>query len=239
MMNMKATLRLAGLVWACTLVTSVAFGQQYQSIVKMNPFGLFTGQYMIGYEHMLNDQMSVQLMPGFISSSGDQNSSLGAYNNRLERSKTGFIVIPEFRYYVSPDATGAPHGLYLAAFVRYLSAKWDWNDVRDEGYTYYDDVTGTTLEGSADVSRDDQRDVIGGGITIGYAYYTSGGAMVEAFIGPQFKSVSFTRNYLSEDISSVEQGDVYFGQKYIDTSLGGSENTGMGLRFGVNIGFGF
>ena len=71
MMNMKATLRLAGLVWACTLVTSAAFGQQYQSIVKMNPFGLFTGQYMIGYEHMLNDQMSVQLMPGIISTNSE------------------------------------------------------------------------------------------------------------------------------------------------------------------------
>jgi hypothetical protein len=183
--------------------------------------------------------MSVQLMPGFISSNGEQNSSLGTYNNRLERSKTGFIVIPEFRYYVSPDATGAPHGMYLAAFVRYLSVNWDWNDVRDLGYSYYDDVTGTYLEGSADVSRDDQRNVIGGGITIGYAYYTSGGAMVEAFIGPQFKSVSFTRNYVSEDITSVEQGDAYFDQKYLDVSLGGAENTGMGLRFGVNIGFGF
>lgn len=138
---------------------------------------------------------------------------------------------------MSPDATGAPHGLYLAAFARVLSAKWDWNDVRDTGYSYYDAELDMYFEGDANVSRDDERVAVGGGIVLGYAYYTSGGAMVEAFIGPQFKSVSFTRTY--EDFTDVELGDAVFDQKYIDVSLGGSENSGMGVRFGVNIGFGF
>lgn len=228
-----------GLGLAFAALASVAFGQQYSGIIKNNPFGLFSGQYMIGYEHMLNDQMSVQLMPGIIAGSGDQNNSLGTYNNRLERKKFGFIAIPEFRYYVSPDATGAPHGLYLAAFLRVLSVNWEWNDVRDREFTYYDDELGTTLEGSADVSRDDQRTVMGGGVTIGYAYYTSGGAMLEAFIGPQFKSVAFTRTYRDAAITSVEEGDVLFERKFVDVSLGGTESAGVGVRFGVNIGFGF
>lgn len=225
--------------FAAIFVTAagLASAQQYTSIIKTNPLGLFAGQYMLGYEHMLNDQMSVQLMGGFISSTGEQNSSLGTFNNRLERTKTGFIAIPEFRYYVSPDATGAPHGLYLAAFARVLSAKWDWNDVRDTGYSYYDAELDMYFEGDANVSRDDERVAVGGGIVLGYAYYTSGGAMVETFIGPQFKSVSFTRTY--EDFTDVELGDAVFDQKYIDVSLGGSENSGMGVRFGVNIGFGF
>lgn len=218
-------------------VAGLASAQQYTSIIKTNPLGLFAGQYMIGYEHMLNDQMSVQLMGGAISSTGDQNSSTGAYNNRLERTKSGFIAIPEFRYYVSPDATGAPHGLYVAAFARVLSAKWDWNDVRDTGFSYYDAELDMYFEGDADVSRDDERVAVGGGIVLGYAYYTSGGAMVEAFIGPQFKSVSFTRTY--ENFDDVDLGDAVFDQKYIDVSLGGAENSGMGVRFGVNIGFGF
>lgn len=218
-------------------VAGLASAQQYTSIIKTNPLGLFAGQYMIGYEHMLNDQMSVQLMGGLISSTGDQNSSTGAYNNRLERTKSGFIAIPEFRYYVSPDATGAPHGLYVAAFARVLSAKWDWNDVRDTGFSYYDAELDMYFEGDADVSRDDERVAVGGGIVLGYAYYTSGGAMVEAFIGPQFKSVSFTRTY--ENFDDVDLGDAVFDQKYIDVSLGGAENSGMGVRFGVNIGFGF
>ena len=218
-------------------VAGLASAQQYTSIIKTNPLGFFAGQYMIGYEHMLNDQMSVQLVGGAISSTGDQNSSLGNYNNRLERKKTGFIAIPEFRYYVSPDATGAPHGLYLAAFARVLSAKWDWNDVRDSGYSYYDATLDMYLEGDANVSRNDERMAVGGGIVLGYAYYTSGGAMLEGFIGPQFKSVSFTRTY--DNYESVDEGDLYFDQKYLDVSLGGAESTGMGVRFGVNIGFGF
>ena len=235
---MKASLK----AWVACLALGAAASasaQQYNGIVKTNPLGMFAGQYMVGYEHMLNENMSIQVVPGLIHRTSDQNDSFGTYNNRYEQLKSGFIVVPEFRYYVSPDATGAPHGLYLAAFARVLSVNFDLDDVRDLEYTYYDDLLEMTLEGSADVSRDEQRTAIGGGITIGYAYYTSGGAMLEAFIGPQFKSVTYNRTYLSADIPSTEVGDEIFSQKYADFSLGSTENSGMGIRFGVNIGFGF
>jgi len=224
-------------------LASWASAQQYTSIVKTNPLGYFASQYMIGYEHMLNDRMSIQVMPGFINRKTDQNATdydeflNPVYNHRYEQTKSGFILIPEFRYYVSPDATGAPHGLYLAAFTRFMSLKYDLADVRDLDYFHYDAASMTTEVRSANVSRVDQRTVLGGGITIGYAYYTSGGVTLEGFIGPQFKNVAFTRTYA--DFADVEAGDEAFDAKYADFSLSGVENSGGGVRFGVNVGIGF
>ena len=46
-------------------------------VIKTNPFGLFLGQYQLGYEHALSDNFSVQLSAGMISgelTASDSNS---------------------------------------------------------------------------------------------------------------------------------------------------------------------
>ncbi|MEY5043105.1 MAG: hypothetical protein RJA19_332 [Bacteroidota bacterium] len=202
------------------------FAQQYKGVVKTNPLGYFAGQYMIGYEHMLTDRMSVQLMPGLVSQNSSQSWNYGTEVYSYEQKKSGFIVIPEFRYYVSPDRTGAPHGLYVAALARVLMLTYDLEDTGD-------------LFPYGDLSREDKRTVFGGGAVLGYQYATSGGFTLEAFAGPQFKSVSFDRTYDSAAIPTTEAGDALFEEKFADISLSGVDNSGAGLRFGVNIGYAF
>jgi hypothetical protein len=49
--------------------------------------------------------------------------------------------------------------------------------------------------------------------------------------------VTFERTY--DNFSNVEVGDAAFDSKFLDVSLAGLENSGAGVRFGVNVGFGF
>jgi hypothetical protein len=200
---------------------------QFKGTIKWNPLGIFAGQYQFGYEHMLNDRMSVQLMAGLINQSTDQ-----AYQNfvlgeqyRYEQQKSGFIAIPEFRYYVSPQDFGAPEGLFVSAFARLLNLTYDLDDAADEGEW-------------GDLSRMDERMVFGGGLVVGYGYYLDNGLMLEAFIGPQFKSVTFDRTY-DNPLLDEETGDSLFDEKFVDISLGNVDNEGGGVRFGINIGFAF
>jgi len=206
---------------ALAAVTFGAQAQQYKGVVKTNPLGYFTGQFMFGYEHMLNDRMSVQLMPGLVS----QSSSQTLFETSYEQQKSGFIVIPEFRYYLKPDNLGAPEGLYVAGLARVMSLTYDLTDTSPANGLY------------ADVSRTDKRTVIGGGAVIGYAFFMDNGLSAELFVGPQFKSVSFDRTY--DNFTNSEAGDAEFDSKFVDVSLAGLENSGAGVRFGINVGFGF
>jgi hypothetical protein len=212
---------------ALVAATLGAYAQpnQYKGVVKTNPLGYFTGQFMFGYEHMLNERMSVQLMPGLVSQSSSQTlyDDMGMETS-YEQKKSGFIVIPEFRYYLKPDNLGAPEGLYIAGLARVLSLTYDLTDTGAAGFY-------------GDVSREDKRTVLGAGAVLGYAFFLDNGLSAELFVGPQFKSVTFERTY--DNFSNVEVGDAAFDSKFLDVSLAGLENSGAGVRFGVNVGFGF
>lgn len=199
---------------------------QFKGVIKWNPLGIFAGQYQFGYEHMLNDKMSVQLMAGLINQNTDQSYQdfIADEQYRYEQNKSGFIAIPEFRFYFSPQDFGAPEGVYVAALARVLNLTYDLDDTADEGPW-------------GNLSRVDNRTVIGGGLVLGYAYYLDNGFMLEGFIGPQYKSVNFERTYDSG--IDTEIGDDNFESKFIDISLGGVENGGGGVRFGVNVGYAF
>jgi len=160
-------------------------------------------------------------MPGLVS----QSSSQTLLETSYEQKKSGFIVIPEFRYYLKPDNLGAPEGLYVAGLARILSLTYDLTDTSPVGGLY------------ADVSRTDKRTVLGGGAVIGYAFFMDNGLSAELFVGPQFKSVSFERTY--DNFGNAEAGDAEFESKFVDVSLAGLENSGAGVRFGINVGFGF
>jgi hypothetical protein len=151
--------------------------------------------------------MSVQLMPGLVSQSSSQSWNFGTEVYSYEQKKSGFIVIPEFRYYVSPDRTGAPHGLYVAALARVLMLTYDLEDTGD-------------LFPYGDLSREDKRTVFGGGAVLGYQYATSGGFTLEAFAGPQFpvedRFDGGPHPVAGEGTRAVhrrEDGDEHFGAK--------------------------
>jgi hypothetical protein len=118
-------------------------------------------------------------------------------NETESSSKSGFILIPEVRFYPGGDAC---EGLYLAALGRYRTVT---NAV--------DDVDWRT------------RTVMGAAAVIGYQYYGDG-VMIDLFLGPQFKNVE---EELLDDAFEEDESVFTFG------------GSGTGVRFGVNIGFGW
>jgi len=171
-----------------------ASAQEGSGVIKTNPMGWFAGQYQFGYEHFLSEKASVQLMPGGIFGSVSLTSSTLDSTLSFETvnaTRGGFIVIPEFRYYLGGEA---PDGLYISGFARYRSVK-------------------TTLDNDASSSQ--TRSAMGGGFVLGYQYMLANGLTGELFLGPQFKSTTTTYSGTFEeygfDIEDDSDTGIRFG----------------------------
>ena len=153
--------------------------QEGVGVIKTNPFGWFAVQYQFGYEHFLSEKTSVQLLPGGIYSMGTVsiNDSLAGFFEDYGATRVGFIVVPEFRYYLGDVA---PDGLYVAPFGRLRSVK-------------------TTVD--EDPMSTKTRRSIGGGFVLGFQYQLANGLTGEIFLGPQFKSTDsiYTGSYEQYD----------------------------------------
>ena len=114
-------------------------------VVKANPFGFIVGQYQFGYEHALTDQISVQMSAGMIAGSGFSIDSISM--ETLTSKLSGFIVIPEIRFYTGGNTC---EGIYIGAVARYRTDSWsvsgdDWYTKNSKGvavilgYQWYGD----------------------------------------------------------------------------------------------------
>jgi len=164
-----------------------AQAQDGSGVIKTNPWGWFAGQFQFGYEHFLSEKMSVQLLPGAIYSTGTVSitDSIVGFFESYSVTRSGFIVIPEFRYYLADEA---PEGLYIAPFGRFRT------------------VTATVDEDPQSTRR---REIMGGGFVLGYQYKLANGLTGEVFLGPQFKSINttFTGDYQEYDDLDLGESD--------------------------------
>lgn len=226
------------LFWIALLSGSALFGQQRygghltpSGIVKTNPLGVFAGQYQFAYEHKLTDHITAQLSIGYIGG-GDESGS--AFINDKSYSynvkSTGFIAIPEVRYYFKE---AAPEGLYMAALgrFRYKEKNLKDNSNGDEGI-------------DQDLSRTKTIKAFGGGAVIGYQWIMNSGFVLDIFSGLTFKDRSTTYTYDNNALNAKDPdpnydsvGDRLFNEKYIDFKT--EDSKGGAFRFGVNIGYKF
>ena len=172
-----------------------ATAQQITQNIKTNPLGFFASQYQLAYEYGLNDNLSVQLSAGLMGGSGTTsplNDPLSS--STVGTSRSGFIVIPEVRYYPGGSAC---EGFYLALAGRYRTAETE----DDDGNSRLD------------------RTAAGGALVLGYQKVGDGGYTVDFFIGPQIKN---TESDGDLDLSGLFNND-----------------DNVGVRLGVNIGFGW
>lgn len=151
---------------ACAALISLTMSaQQNTQAVKTNPLGFFAGQYQVAYERALNDNFSVQLSAGFIGGTSEGTLVTDSLEVSTEiYNKTGFIAIPEVRWYPGGSAC---EGFYIAALGRFRSA--------------------TTVNESDDVIL--ERTANGAAVVLGYQRATDG-YMVDFFVGPQYKAVT-------------------------------------------------
>ena len=178
---------------ACAALMSLTTSaQQNTQAVKTNPLGFFAGQYQVAYERALNDNFSVQLSAGFIGGTSEVSDSLEVSTEIY--NKTGFIAIPEVRWYPGGSAC---EGFYITALGRFRSA--------------------TTVNQSDEVML--ERTANGAAVVLGYQRAT-GGYMVDFFVGPQYKAVT--------SAGTLEEASSFF-----------TSDNPMGVRVGVNLGFGW
>ena len=176
------------LFWITLLAGSTVFAQQRyggikpSGLVKTNPLGVFAGQYQFAYEHTLSKHVTLQLSLGYIGGSDETGSATvnsKSYSYTVESS--GFITIPEIRYYFKDSA---PEGWYIAALARYRYKQKDLKD-SSNGSQGIDQ----------DLSRTKTIKAIGGGAVIGYQWVMNNGFVLDIFSGLTFKDRSTTYKY--------------------------------------------
>ncbi|MCH1587581.1 MAG: DUF3575 domain-containing protein [Flavobacteriales bacterium] len=171
-----------------------ATAQQVTQNIKTNPLGFFAAQYQLAYEYGLNDNLSVQLSAGAIGGSGEAFSLDPNVTNQISTTRSGFIVIPELRYFPGGSAC---EGFYISLGGRYRTA--------------------TTVD--SDDNERLSRQAAGGSLLLGFQKVGGDGYTVDFFLGPQFKTVDASGDL---DVSGLFNND-----------------DNVGVRLGVNIGFGW
>ena len=166
---MKHVFRLLCMSMLC-FGTSMAIAQQNTRVAKFNPLGAVVQQFQAGLEYGLRDNMSVQLSAGFLA--GDPNGSDVTLSQDVRLSRTGWLVMPEFRYYPGDDAV---EGFYFGLLGRFEQAEFsDFEGVRGE------------------------KSAAAGALTLGYQYAYDG-LMLDLFIGPKYEvleeSGDWTQNW--------------------------------------------
>lgn len=214
-------------ILALTTLSSAAQNER-PNIIKTHPMGYFIGQYQFGYERGLTDNFSFVLNAGGVYRSQTALSSVvNSASLNFDRKVTGFIVIPEARYYFAGD--GAPDGAYFAAFGRFRQVNAEWStNIQNES---------TEIEEFVKVKANRTRTAVGGGLLLGYQIVGSGGLTFDVFIGPQFKDVSTKVSYEMDQLTGTVDGEQIFPERIgFDWNW---DRSGMGLRFGFNFGYAF
>ena len=165
--------------------------QENTQVIKTNPIGWFVAQYQLGYEMAINDNISASVSAGFL---GGEIRLDDEDDNEIITTRSGFIAIPEVRYYTGGNAC---EGFYIGLGGRFLSAN------------YVDADDNSRLDRTAN----------GAHFVLGFQQTRGDGFMVDYFIGPQYKAV--TNN-------GIEEEDSLINTEYP-----------MGIRLGVNVGFGW
>ncbi|MCG8326782.1 MAG: DUF3575 domain-containing protein [Chitinophagales bacterium] len=207
------------------------YAQDQSNVIKLNVIGPIFGQYQVAYEKAIAPKLSLQLSAGYLAGKSEGNSSLNGDSYDYENQRSGFILIPEVRYY---PFNNAPKGFFLGGFGRFRQAT---NDLTDSS-------NGT--EGIAqNLSRERIVTTIGGGGVLGFQWISKGGFSFDIFAGTGYKSRSTETTYdldtLNEKATNPDEydslGDELFNQKYLDFKLDDKE--GWGLRFGFHFGYAF
>jgi hypothetical protein len=180
------------LVSTCLLAVHIlGFGQssdssrtKYPNIVKysISNYLLYPKSWHFGYERVITRNKSIYVFGGY--NEFPINLSLNLPNTNLEgtKSKSGYSVGAEFRFYLSQENKyNAPHGIYLAPYVSY--------------YHFGTDRTITHTDSSGSKSSVNLNSSIGFfnvGAELGYQFVVFKRFVIDAeMFGPSFTTYAF------------------------------------------------
>ncbi len=141
-----------------------------KNLVKLNFDGLFEGRYQFGYERLIGKYTTVQLNAGIIFDYELSESSTSVF--AIDSRQLGVVLSPEVRVYLSEFTNDvAPKGFFVGSFARYRS--YEDRRIITDGPVRDEDITNAFT--------------VGGGLHLGFQYFTSFGVGFDAWIGPEFR----------------------------------------------------
>ena len=212
-----------------------------KSVLKLNLSDWYWARYELGYEHVLNESTSVQF--SFAGIGAEEDRSAYYFNNWLGTDAQsdlhvvhgGWRFTPEIRRYAWVYG-GMPEGVYVSVQGRVEN----WSLTIDEDT---DDVNGfpaAQFQGELD-----GRYTLfhwGGGVMVGYQWYSDNGISIELYTGPMFRS--YTRTWTPD--AALTDGETEASEDSLEPRIfNGSNwntyltaNSGPGWRFGLTVGLG-
>lgn len=226
------------LFWIALFITSATFAQRRSfhnndrtNVIKHNIFGVFSGQYQLAYEKIVSDHFALQLSLGYIGGGNESGSStVNGENHNYSVSSSGFIAIPEIRYYFGENG---PKGMYVAGLMRYRHKEKDLKDSENG-----------TSGINQDLSRTKTIKAFGGGVVLGYQWVTQKGFSIDLFGGYTSKDRTIDYDYDNASLNASSPnpefstiGEELFSEKYLNFK--DESTSGTAIRIGLNIGYAF
>lgn len=184
----------------CCGIMLLSASSQAQSDVKVNFLGLLFNQYQFGYEHVLNEEMSVG---GWISFSkwDFETTTFDINGNTITEETTynGFSLIPNYRFYFSPDDDA--EGFFVEAYMKYLNRKatgLDWSIYNEQTFTW------------ENVEYERKENSLALGLGVGRKWVTDAGFFFETF-GGLGKTLTDNTTYSEQAVEdAAAESDEFF-----------------------------
>ncbi len=159
-----------------------------QHDIKLNIFGAALKDYGIGYEYVINDQISAGVFTNIVK--GFPYKSFQNWNNTVIASwrydYSAFKITPEFRFYINPDF-GAD-SRYFSAYLRYNNETF-----KDLKYNTYDNHP------LSDKIYDFNNSIVVLGLTTGKKWMFNSGIYIETMWGVG-KTIISSQNFSDREI---------------------------------------
>lgn len=212
-----------------------------RQLLKLNLSDWYFARYELGYEHVLNGSTSVQL--SFAGIGASEGFGRYQYNNMtgmdswtdVEINHGGWRLTGEIRRYAWVYG-GMPEGV----FVSIMGRMEQWNLDVDEDIDDFGGLPMGQFQGELDGTYEQFH--WGGGVMVGYQWYSDNGISLEVYTGPMFRS--YTRDWRHE--GPLTDGEQELAEDSVEDRLFSSSryspyllsDSGPGWRFGLTVGLG-
>lgn len=239
----RILLALAALAWMPIAGAQMSSDGDYDTrhLLKLNLSDWYFARYELGYEYVLNSSTSVQL--SFAGIGEAESFGLYQYNNLTGMSAwtdvaiehAGWRLSPEIRRYAWVNG-GMPEGVFVSIQGRIEQ----WNLDVDEDI---DDFAGIS-EGAFQDELDGRYSQFhwGGGVMVGFQWYSDNGISIEVYTGPMFRS--YSRSWVHEGTlgsDAQESAEDSLDERIFSSSRRSVyllSDSGPGWRFGLTVGLG-
>jgi hypothetical protein len=221
----------------------IQFQKELKNSIKINitSWVLYSNGIQLNYERLLSPKRSITIFGGYIEFPMPTIIANSSLNFDKNRSKSGFVLGSEYRFYLAKENKyAAPHGVYLAPFVSY----YHFNNVR----TGRDTVTQDNL------SLNTTFNFLNIGGELGYQFVIKKHFVIDCvLVGPAVSSYYFslklngsTSGDYNEHIQAILDAlkekypalkDLTNGEKI--SSSGISSFWSLGFRYAIHIGYRF